>query len=481
APTLPAEFERLLYEHTPEGLRFVCYLPNGAPSPEACAPGTGAASLRNAISADGHRIFWTAFSGSLGGGNEPGAPGQIYLRSGGSETIAISRAVAEDPAWYWTAADDGSKAIFAFDSGPFKDHLYEFDVKTEEAHLIAKGVEGPMGASEDASRIYFVSNEDLDDTGPAAEGAHNLYLYEADPGGGSFTFVMTLADGDVGGTSGAPGPVDVAPDQRAARVTPDGLHVTFSAVAPPPSGYDNRDVQNGVFTQEVYRYDAKEGQLRCVSCNPTGARPMGRELDIDFWAVARIQGWEELQHAPRVISDDGSRVFFESLEALVPRDTNGTWDVYQWEEPGKGSCREEDSSFGEAAGGCVDLISSGEDSAKSTFLDADPSGDSVFIGTQSSLVDIDYGLNDVYVARVGGGFPEPPPQPECEGEACQSPAPAPLPQTPASSTYRGPGNVGKARPRRCKRGARKVRRGGKVRCVKRKRGSRASEARRASR
>ena len=63
APELADKFELLLYEHTGGELRFVCYLPDGTPSPLACSAGTSGASKDNAISADGERIFWTAYSG----------------------------------------------------------------------------------------------------------------------------------------------------------------------------------------------------------------------------------------------------------------------------------------------------------------------------------------------------------------------------------------------------------------------------------
>ena len=482
APSLLDEFEQLLYEATPDGPRFVCYLPNGAPSSQACGAGTTGASQRNAISADGSRIFWTAYSGVPAIGDNPGTPGHIYARVNGEETVDLSGAVASDPAWYWTAADDGSKAIFAFESGPHKDELYEFDLNSETATLIAKGVEGPMGASEDASRIYFASTEDLDEGGPATKGAHNLYLYEATSGGGDFTFIMALAAGDIAGTDSAPAPIDKAPSQRAAHVSPDGLHATFSAVAPPPSGYDNREAESGTPAQEVYRYDVEEDELTCVSCNPTGARPTAAEIGAaeTYYAAARIQGWEDRQHAPRVITDDGSRVFFESFEALVPRDVNGTWDVYQWEEPGKGSCTVEDATFSEDSGGCVDLISAGNSPAKSTFLDADPSGDSIFFSTQSSLVGADFGLNDVYVARVNGGFPDRQEIVPCEESRCQNAPPAPVQPTPNSSIYRAP--VRPTRPRRsCKRGFRKVKRAGKVRCVKKRKAGKRAGRRRAGR
>jgi NHL repeat len=480
APALAGNLELLLYEHTPEGLRFVCYLPNGTPSTKTCAAGTASgsgggneSSVHNAISADGQRIFWSDTS--------EGNPGQIYVRIGGAETRKVSGSKASDPAWYWTAADDGSKAIFAFDSGPLKDQLYEFDVDGETSTLIAKEVLGPMGASEDASRVYFASKEDLDDTGPAVAGDRNLYLYDANAD--THTLVMELSASDIGGTSVDPSPIDELPSQRTARVSPDGLHALFVSASPSPTGYDNLDAKSGEPDQEVYLYDAVEDELRCVSCNPSGARPTGEDIGTvkeSIWVASGIQGWEILLHAPRVLSNDGTRAYFESLDALVPDDTNGAWDVYQWEELGKGGCAKAAQAFSEESQGCIDLISSGESPADSTFLDADPTGNNVFFGTQSSLVAKDYGLNDVYDARVDGGFSETTPKPICEGEACQSPPPPPPDVTPSSESIQGPGNpVGvKPKPRRCRKGTRRVRRKGKVRCVPK---ARANARRRAAR
>ena len=465
---------RLLYEHSGGELRFVCYRPNGKAITQPCSAGTlvevGAdlSSLHNAISADGSRIFWTAYAVEALDARQAG---QIFVRIDGAETRRVSTTKGNDPAFFWTASADGSKAIFSFASGPLVGELYELDVESETPTLIAKGVEGPMGASEDASRIYFASSEDLDAGGPATLGNHNLYLYEAGMagGGGEFSFIMRLGSRDVISAAGvndvATRPVDFMPAKRAARVSPDGMHVAFmSTVSPTPTGYDNRDAASGDPVAEVYLYDAAEAELRCVSCNPSGARPTGQALQGLVRAAAQIQGWEERQHAPRVLSDDGSRVFFESFEGLVPRDGNGTWDVYQWEEEGKGSCSAAAETFDETSGGCVDLISTGTSPSKSTFLDADPSGDNVFFSTQSSLVGPDYGLNDVYVARVSGGFPEPEERAPCQGEACQSPPPPPPELTPSTRTAAGPGNVQK----RCPKGKRKVKRAGKVKCVKRK-------------
>jgi len=475
--------ELLLYEHVAGETRFVCHLPSGKAT-KPCAAGTNGingpdfSNLENAISADGSHIFWTAY----GGASAFSKPGTLYVRIDGKETVPVSGSVTSARSFFWTAAEDGSKAIFEVFEGPLQGNLYEFDVATETATLIAEDVEGPMGASEDASRIYLASTADLDGAGPASDGADNLYLYKA---GGGLNFIAALANQDIGSVGGIkldgpPTPIQRQPAGRWATVSADGRFAAFTSSAV-LTGFDNRDAASGLPAAEVYRYDSGSGELRCVSCNPTGARPTGTNLGTSTEprpAAARLPGWEINFHSPRVLSSDGSRVFFESIEALVPTDTNGAWDVYQWEAPGKGTCSTDDPTYGAEAGGCVDLISSGRSSADSTFLDADPSGESAFISTQASLVGSDYGLNDVYVARVGGGFPEPERPAECEGEACQSPPPPPPAVTPGSFSHEGPPDpTVKPKPRRCPKGKRRVRRAGKVRCVpKRRRGAQTRRA-----
>ncbi|HYP56554.1 MAG TPA: NHL repeat-containing protein [Solirubrobacterales bacterium] len=485
--------ELLLYERTAGQTRFVCYLPGETPT-GPCAAGTNGiigpdfSILDNAISADGSHIFWTATAGSSG----LAKAGPLYVRIDGTETVAISDTVELGArAFFWTASEDGSKAIFEIASGTLAGNLYEFDVATETPRLIAEDVEGPMGFSEDAARIYFASTQDLDDTGPAGAGEHNLYLYEAGEGGGpgSFTFIGELATQDIGGIGsikleGPPTPIQRQPAGRWATVSEDGRFAAFMSSAS-LTEQENRDAASGEPSAEVFRYDAEGGDLRCVSCSPTGARPtaanMGTSADLRL-AASRLPGWTMNFHSPHVLSTDGQRIFFESIQALVPRDTNGAWDVYQWEAPGKGSCSVDDATFDADAGGCVELISSGRSPADSEFLDADPSGNSAFIATQASLLGIDYGLNDVYAARIGGGFPEPEQPAECEGEACQSPPPPPPATTPGSFSHHGPPNPkAKPRPRRCPKGKRRVRRAGKVKCVAKKRkASKGSKGRKAS-
>src|SRR4029077_11145476 len=115
--------------------------------------------------------------------------------------------------------------------------------------------------------------------------------------------------------------------------------------------------------------------------------------------------YEEPAVLLRHFSSDGSRVFFESVAALLPRDTNGVQDVYEWEQQGVGSCQGSSATFSASSGGCLYLVSSGTSPQPSFFADASASGSDVFFFTFQPLVgqDVD-GLVDVYDARVGGGF-----------------------------------------------------------------------------
>lgn len=477
-----------LYEHSGAGLRFVCVLPSGNASQQECSAGTAdedlgatgteqipnyshAGSFQNAISASGDRIFWTESS-------QPG-PGRIFVRfAGQGKSARVSQSVSGAKARFWGAAADGSKAIFAFEDSESAQNgnLYSFDVGADKSTLIAGKVDGVLGIAEDALRVYFVSRETIAGAGENSEhdqavaGEPNLYLFEDGAGGDSYSFVARLPATGVRLSS-----IATSPFLRTSRVTPDGRHAAFMSSAP-LTGYDNTDAVSGKADAEVFLYRADDRRLSCVSCNPSGARPAGVDVAADdiilggagaqIWTAAQIPTWERPFYASRVLSEDGRRLFFESFEALVPRDTNGVQDVYQWEAPGSGDCDAGDSSFGVESGGCVTLISSGESPRESSFVDASPSGDDVFIATLSSLVTPDYGLVDVYDARVGGGISYPQDKAPCEGEACQSPPAPPVDPTPASSSFRGAGNV--KRRSHCPKGKRRVKRNGKPRCVKKR-------------
>jgi len=270
--------------------------------------------------------------------------------------------------------------------------------------------------------------------------------------------VLSADDGSDWGASGG------GPGEQTARVSPNGRWLTFMSDRS-LTGYDNRDAASGKPDEEVYLYHQGTG-LTCASCNPTGARPEGYEIGNNArlndsqgiwpssaWVAANVPGWTGFnvayaRYQSRYLSDSG-RLFFNSSDALVPQDVNGTGDVYEYEPPGIGNCTSASVTFSERSGGCVDLISSGRSPEESGFLDASENGGDVFFLTSAKLSpkDVDTSI-DVYDAHeCSGASPcpsEPVTPPTCStGDSCK-PAPTPQPEifgAPASATFSGPGNL----------------------------------------
>jgi DNA-binding beta-propeller fold protein YncE len=502
APVLPGERENILYEDCGGTLRLVAILPDGTPAQSSSAAGLGYDTEGNiqyglrssgdfhAVSQDGTSIYWTA-------PGEPGVNSKIYLRINADKpqsevasgectepeeacTLPVSQLVSDTSARFWTASTDGTRAFFSI--GEKAQRLYEYsavDPAEPEVALVAEGikdgVEGMLGASDDASRIYFTSRKPL--APGAVSGKPNLYFLEV---GEEPRLVGILDPSDLNQKESGAGilrskAISYDPGFRAARVSADGLHAVFMSSAS-LTGFDNTDQRNGEADREVFVYDATadggQGRLVCVSCDPTGTRPLGQDINFSqgappVWAAARIPTWTSSLYPGNPLTTEGSTVhlFFDSFVPLSPRDTNGRADVYEWQSAaGKTACEEAGAeTYVPAMAGCLSLISSGQGDRDSEFIDADPAGGNVFFATGASLLPQDPGSIDIYDAREGGGFPAVQAQLPCEGEACQQGSPASSVSSPASNVLRK-GNRKPAKP--CPKGKRKVKRkGGRTACV----------------
>lgn len=417
----------------------------------------------------------------------------LFARLNGTETVQLDRkesgigANNSGDGVFWGASADGSVAYFTAPrrlvSGganpqPGAPDLYRYQFgQAKPLTDITKGsvpgdVQGVVGISDDGSYIYFVAGavltSDPNQAGQkAVTGGNNLYLYHE----GETDFIATLAPEDNGVWQ-------ANPRELRARVSPDGRHLAFLSVeAKKLVGYDptiaagehcqyqlNLDdvveLVGSPLCPQAFLYEADSADLSCASCNPSGSRPLGPTV---------VPGWSNGFEGPRFLSDDGTRLFFQSFDELLQADENGLSDVYEFERPGKGSCSGQNNNFDPASGGCHFLISSGDSGDENYLLDASATGRDVFFSTRQKLVGWDVNENfDVYDFREGGGFPEPPepPHPCTAGESCKPPAlPGPPPTAPpATSTFTGPGNPLKQKP--CKKGF--VRKGKK--CVKKKTG-----------
>ncbi len=334
------------------------------------------AAQAGAISSDGRRVYFT-----------DGEDSPIFLHEEGQPTKLIEKTLGGAGS-FQTASADGSLAFFTIGGD-----LYRYDALTETtSEPLATEVLGVLGASQDGSYLYYST-------------AVGVFLWHS----GNVTKVA----------SGSADPSDYPPTTGTARVTPDGTHLAFLSKAP-LTGYDNTDQQSGEPDSEVYLYAAATNQLTCASCNPSGERPLGPSSIPG--AIANGEGPTATDsYKPRDLSEDGTRLFFDSSDALVPQDSNAAPDVYGREAQGAGTCQ--------APNGCLNLISSGRSPEGASFVDASSDGSDVFFLTDASLVSSDPGSVDLYDAREGGGFPQPAAPIECEGDACQ-----PLPAAPEDPT-----------------------------------------------
>jgi hypothetical protein len=287
-----------------------------------------------------------------------------------------------------------------------------------------------VGVSEDGGSIYFIARAKLDpepnETGELpVSGSPNLYLWQE---GFGVRFIAALSEEDSPDWGNPPAWTAVAHAARGtATSSPSGRYLVFMSEQN-LGGVETPNPESGQPVEQAFRYDAVEDQLVCISCNPSGATDPGIELVEGASGVGIISPdpkslWEEhtlgatlaepaegepqsgyAQYWPRAVLDNG-RAYFNSGSSLVTGDSNGTWDVYQYEPFGLGDC---DPSVGTGmaaatASGCVSLISSGTDSQSSVFMDAGETGDDVFFATFARLSALDTDtVVDVYDARVNG-------------------------------------------------------------------------------
>jgi hypothetical protein len=506
----PTEGNEELYEWSAEKsglgrLQLVSLLPEdegGGPAHLPVDAGNELLSGVKSVSDGGERVVWSA------GGENSAA---LYMRDLAREKtvrldVAQPGATGGSPhAVFQFAGDRGSQVFFTDTerlttaSSQHGADLYECEIAEASDACVLRDLtpEGPGGSSEvqnlvsggaDGSYAYFVADGVLAGSGAPsgvarggcaldsfAETTCNLYVYHE----GSVRYMATLSGEDEldwGGDSARSKTVGYL----TARVSPNGRYFAFMS-SRSLTGYDNRDARSGKPDAEVYLYHAPEnlameaGALTCASCDPTGARPLGVEVGAVYanggadlaaiaegpgfvygsrsWVAANLPAgtarglYHESMYLSRLLSNSG-RLFFDSSDALVPQDVNGTEDVYEYEPGQTGGCTTSSTLYHGASAGCVGLISSGTSAKESGLLDASESGEDVFFVTAEKLVPEDYDTAlDVYDAHVCSEAAPcasaPPPAPPCSTvDACRV-APSPQPPlfgSPSSATFSGAGN-----------------------------------------
>jgi hypothetical protein len=446
-----------LYEYKDGTLREAGVLPDGSvpsggatPVAMTVSPGTyqrenSPASLDNEVSEDGRRVF---FAGRRSQGNslELGLY-DLYVHEietdGTEKSVLVS--ASQVPGHVGEAAPDGVS--------DFANPATSASI-TDQRSLSVPTV---GFASPDGSHVFFESTDQLTGEAPT-DSSPKTYVFDVDTSSLEYLPGVSLAAGNklggivtaarngsffvfVNGTAAIPeldmwrsgphggtvSPIVQLPEPGGG-VGPgyfggDGSTFVFQTGAP-IAGFNNGDGQ-----EQVYRYDVKTDEVSCLSCPPAGIHPSGSaymSVDDAFFNKLNATDSTRVINSGRGISGDGTRVFFDSQDPLVARDTNGRRDVYEWEN------------------GSVFLVSSGTSSLDSFLFDNGESGADVFFATTDELVQGDNdGAFDIYDARIPHPGDNPPPSAvPCQGDVCQGPPSTPeLFGAPASATFNGLGNV----------------------------------------
>jgi hypothetical protein len=242
--------------------------------------------------------------------------------------------------------------------------------------------------------IYFLSPERLV-AGKGEVGEGNLYLYRQ----GQVKYVTTMKGQPTCTSLETAGGCASSPVARM-EVTPDGSHMAFITNS-------NVTAYDSAGHTEMYTYDPESGRVVCASCRPDGHPPVGETLG---------------SQNGRFITEDGRVFFSETADALVPKDTDGVEDVYEYSE---GHAQLISSGIGSVVTGFDGYNTS---FAASGFIGVSANGIDAYISTVDTLVSQDHNGTryKVYDARVGGGFPAERTPPNCEAaDECHGPSSTP--------------------------------------------------------
>jgi hypothetical protein len=339
-------------------------------------------SLGKAVSADATRVYFTA---------DPSCTGvsRVFLAEVGASTheVSVSRCTSDcgAPAGvaFIAATPSGSSAFLLTEQkltdGDTNDttDLYRYDVASDDLTLLtaAPGGSGPVPYEKGGSPL------DPAVAWPSADGKR-FYFLAATPNGSEQLGQPGLYLADESGVH----LVDSSREAMVVGLSPSGRELVLET----PSALTADDLDD---KSDIYRYDAVTRSFTRISTGPSGGNgnipaSVGGEEASRADAVA---------NAPfRATSADISRIFFFTAERLLAADRNDVSDVYEW------------------TAGNLSLVSAGTGPHPSFLMGASEDGSTVLFETADALLPSDRDGEDLdyYVARIGGGFPEPPPAAE---------------------------------------------------------------------
>ena len=166
-----------------------------------------------------------------------------------------------------------------------------------------KGQNWTTSSHRTSGDAYFYSPEQLDPSNPGVLNERNLYVYRH----GEVQYVATF-----------PGNSQV----HRSQISPNGDRAAFLTDAR-LTAYDNHG------WREMYTYDAETRTIKCASCIPDGSPPTIMRADPPgFRSINKTADVMASESGPFMAND--GRVAFTTSDALVPQDTDGVEDVYEY-------------------------------------------------------------------------------------------------------------------------------------------------------
>jgi len=250
----------------------------------------------------------------------------------------------------------------------------------EFANIFTKGGAGGNGLSDNYvasgdGDIYFYSPEQLDGA-KGVQNQQNLYVYRD----GRVQYVTTFTPGTFCERKESRETCSVGPIVRI-QVSPTDSYMAF-LTASQVTSYEN------LGHTEMYLYNPATEELKCVSCLPSGEPPTSNVL-------ASSDGL--------FMTNDG-RTFFSTSDALVPQDTDGLRDVYEYVD-GRAQLISSGTSVKDHTANIA--ISIDEELFTAGLVGVSAEGTDVYFYTYDSLVgqDKNGAFPKFYDARTNGGFP----------------------------------------------------------------------------
>jgi hypothetical protein len=359
--------------------------------------------------------------------------------------------------------------IFMFGAGG----LEEYHIGSGETTKVGQEATALLTYTQNGSHVFYLgSNEEI--VAFEEGGAPATEIPGTNKGG------YKLGNGAARGGGNIPGvPAEYETTANMPVTTSDGSRLLFIDVAE-LTGYKtetqyevNGEIQNERH-HEAYVYDAAKNKVTCISCNPDNINPVSHEPEPERRGQAQLidlfsMDGGELPYqnpSPPFISNDGSRAVFETNEALVPQDVNGTDDVYEWEREGAEGCSAESGAYSSVDEGCIYMLSSGlgkEVPNPNNIIDgthlvgASENLQDVYIQTSESLLPGLDKASKLYDVRIDGGFPFTQSSRGCEQCASSGVKPAPLGAS-VTEVFGGAGNVKSGVGRRGKKSSAATRR-----------------------